>query len=180
MYFKDNSLVPTKERYQDRGFDFNKENIISKLKSREIYPNLFMIFTVLNFYAGIKPLTGFGSYVYLNLMKDTWLKTFSEIGYTDEVDHINNLDIDSVITVQLFFKKEDDEFVGLSAHDLFFEGGIKQDYLKKVTSMNFQQLFSLAMPDVYSYFANKYIPKNEHLKIEISPNDLAEKVFDWL
>lgn len=180
LYFEDNKLVPSKERYKDLGFEFNKENIISKLKSREIYPNLFIIFTVLNFYAGIKPLTGFGSYVYLNLMKDIWLKTFNEIGYPDEVDHLNNLDIDSVISVQFFFKKIGDQFIGQSAHDLFADGGIKLEYLKKAVQMNFQQIFSIAMPGVYGYFCNNYIPEEEHLKMEITPNDLAAQVFDWL
>ena len=178
MWVKGNQLVPSDERYKDLSVNLDKKSIIELLEKGEIYPSLFLIFSVLNFYSGIKPLVGYGSVIYLNFMKNAWLKTLEDTEFENEIPKIEQIDTNGMIAcAPIFFKRIDGKIKTLYAEDIIYEGGISADYLEKSLNMKYGDLLSIAVADLYFYIAAKYIPKSEHLKPTINFNDLAEITF---
>ncbi|XOU94423.1 MAG: hypothetical protein ACNFW9_06370 [Candidatus Kerfeldbacteria bacterium] len=181
MYIKGNNLVPADVRFKNNIIPLTKDAIIGALKKREIYPSLFMIFGVLNFYAGIKPLVGYGSLLYLDLIKKGWLKTLEEFKMDEEIKLMEQVKTDGFTAgLAIFFKQFENKTRALYANDIFYENGIKEDYLKRVFEMSFGEVLSIGAADVYDYYSQKYIPKDKRIKAEINFDDLAEITLPWL
>lgn len=181
LYLKDNSLVPTDERFKDLAVSLDRPTIIKLLKNREIYPSLFMIFGVLNFYAGVNPLSGYGSITYLHLMKEAWLKTLSKFNLTEEYKLLETVEAKSLVAgLALFFKRKDGKLKTLYANDIFYDGGISAQYLQTVFKMDFADFLSVSAVDMYDYLSQKYIPPEEKMHLNINSDDLAEIRFNWL
>lgn len=181
MYVKGNMLVPDDERFKHLAIELNPDTIIELMQKREIYPSLFMIFSVLNFYAGIKPLTGYGSTVYLELFRQAWLKTLETSEFPEENELIKQVDATGFIGgIAIFFGKRDGRIKTLQATDIMAQGGITKDYLQKIFNMKFNELLSVASADLYDYFSSKYIPKEVKIKKQINFDDLANITFDCL
>jgi len=181
MYVQDGQLVPVNPRFTCLSVALEKNTIIDLLKGREIYPSLFMIFGVLNFYAGVKPLTGYGSTVYLELIRQAWLKSLKDTEFKEDSEAIKSVDATGFIGgIPIFFGREEDKIKTLFAADLFYQGGAKEDYLKKIFNMKFNELVSVAAPDLYDYFSQKYITEEKKIKKQINLDDLANITFDYL
>lgn len=182
LYAAGEKLVPQDQRFKELAVPLEKEAIIELLKKREIYPSLFMIFGVLNFYAGIKPLVGYGSVIYLDLMKQAWKKTLKNFNLTDEVKLIEKVQTDGLVAgLTVFFKRIDNHRLKtLFAHDIFFDGGVSEEYIRTVLDMEYEKFLEVASADLYDYIAKKYIPQEKRLKLNINFDDLAALEFDWL
>jgi len=184
MYVDGDKLVPADDRFKDQAVPLNPETIINLLQKKEIYPNLFLIFTALNFYCGIKPLAGYGSIVYLDLLKKAWLKTLADSDFKAEKELVDSVATDGFIAgFSLFFERLPKSLRALYASDIFFNGGVSEESLRKVFSMKFRDLASVAIPDMYAYASSRYsnyIPEAKRMKVTISQNDLAEEVFSWV
>ncbi len=181
MYVEGDKLVPADKRFQDYSIPLNKDAIIDLLKKREIYPSLFIIFGVMNFYAGVKPLVGYGSLLYLHLMKQAWIKTLGEFNLKNEVRLVEQVSTDGFTAgLAIFFKKFNDKLRALYAYDIFYEDGISEEYLKMIFNMPFGEILSVGAADVYDYYSQKYIPKKERIKPKINFDDLSQLVFNWL
>jgi len=182
LYVEGEKLTPVDKRFKELAVPLEKEAIIALLKKREIYPSLFMIFGVLNFYAGIKPLVGYGSVVYLYLMKQAWIKTLKSFNLAAEIKLIEKVQTDGLVAgLVVFFKRIDNhKLKTLFANDIFFDGGISEEYLKKILDMKYGQFLEVAAADLYGYIAQKYIPQDEKLKLKINFDDLASTQFNWL
>ncbi|MFA5926119.1 MAG: hypothetical protein WC831_04245 [Parcubacteria group bacterium] len=103
LYLSGNKLVPTDERFKDLPVTLEKEEILELLRKKEIYPSLFMIFMVLNYYSGVKPLVGYGSVKYLHLMKQAWKKTLLEFGDKKEVELLELVQTDGLVAGMPFY-----------------------------------------------------------------------------
>ena len=183
MYIDGNQLVPTDKRFKDQAVSLDKDTLVDLLKKKEIYPSLFLIFAVINYYSGVKPLVGFGSLVYLDLMKQVWLKTLAESDYQSEVESLKLVDTDGLVAgAAIYFKRlENGKLKTLFANDIYAEGGFGQEYLNKIFDMKFGDLVSfMVVANMYAYFSANYIPVKEHLKITIGFDEMAEEVFSWL
>jgi len=181
MFIKDNKLVPHDERFKDLAIPFKKEIIINLLKKREIYPNLFLIFSVIHFYAGVRPLSGYGSLTYLDLIKKKWLETLNESGLKDEAQLMKTVRTDSFVAgLPIFFKRIEGQLKTLYAPDIFYDGGVRREYLEKVINIPFKDLLVIASVDIYAYYSQKYIPESVKIKPKITMDDLVELYFDWL
>ena len=181
MYVHGNMLVPTDPRFSHLAVPLEREAIITLLRQREIYPSLFLIFSVLNFWAGVKPLAGFGSVVYLNLFKQAWLKSLKDSLYVNEMPLVENVMIDNIVCgLPIFFKRIEGKPRTLYGYDLIYDGGASKEYLQHIFAMEFKNLLSIAIPDMYNYYSLKYIPPSRRLKPTIALDDLAEHVFDWV
>jgi hypothetical protein len=181
MYIEGDKLVPTDKRFKNHSIALNKEVIIKALKKREIYPNLFTIFGVLNFYFGTKPTCGYGGLNYLDLMKQAWKKTLLESDMKKELALVEQVQITGLTAgLAIFFKKFDKDIKTLYAYDIFYEDGMSEEYFKKIFSMPYGDILSVGAADVYDYFSQKYIPKKEHIKPTINFDDLARSVFKWV
>lgn len=181
MYLSGTELIPHDPRFSTQKIELNRENIIELLKKREIYPSLFLIFSYLNFYAGIRPLTGFGSAIYLERFKEAWIKTLQNSSFQEEIPLIEDISVSGLVAgVVLFFERSSKKLNTLYAHDILYNGGMKEDYLKKILQMPFNQLFSVGLADMYNYFSSKYIPSDEKIIKQINFDDLASITFDWI
>jgi len=181
VWVQGNKLVPEDPRFASLAIPLEKQPVIELLKSREIYPSLFMIFSVLNFYAGIRPLTGFGSAVYLHLIKDAWLETLRNAGMKDEAELVNDVETNGLIAgLVLTYQRTMEKIQTLYAHDIFANGGMSREYLKRILDLKYRDVFSVGIADMYDYFRQKYIPKNEWIEKKITFDDLATLVFDWI
>jgi len=181
LYLEGDSLVPTDERFKDLAVPLERKAVIELLKAREIYPSLFMIFGVLNYYAGVKPLSGYGSITYLHLMKQAWLKTLSKFNMNEESKLLETVEAKSLVAgLALFFKKKDGKLKTLYASDIIYDGGISAEYLRTAFDMNFSDFLSVSTVDMYDYLSQKYIPAEEKMTLNINSDDLAEIRFDWL
>lgn len=181
LYVDGNMLVPKDERYKHLSVKLEKNEIIDLLKKKEIYPSLFTIFGVLNFYAGVKPLVGYGSVIYLHLMKSAWQKTLNEMKMDKELELLNTVQTNGLVAgLSVVFKRFDDKVKALYAYDIIYDGGLTQDYIKKIFNMPFSDFLSVAAVDLYDYTAQKYIPNDVKIVPKISSNDFAELNFKWL
>lgn len=181
MYLKGNYLVPHDQRFNHLAVELNQKTIIDMLESGEIFPSLFLIFSVLNFYCGVRPLVGFGSVQYLHLIKEAWVKTLSEIRDNDEAARVKTLYTSAFVAgLAIFFKREVGELRTQFAHDLMFNGGISEDYLNKVFDMQVHDVLSVGVADMYDYYKTKYIPESERISARINFDDLAEFNFAWV
>lgn len=181
MYIEGDKLVPTDERFKHLTVPLERDSIIELLKKKEIFPGLFLIFSVLNFYAGIKPLVGYGSLIYLDFMKQAWLKTLADSDFKDEATDLQMVSTDGFVAgLATFFKRIEGKAQTLFAHDIFYEGGITKKYLEKLFEISFKDLFSVAVVDMHDYYAAKYIPPSEKIKPKVNFDDLANIIFDWI
>lgn len=181
MYLVGDKLVPADPNFKHLEVKLEKEEIIDLLQRGEIYPSLFIIFGVLNFYFGIKPLVGQGSLVYLNLIRDGWLKILANSKYAQEVQNMASYEIDCLIAgVSLFFGKEGQSLETLYAFDIIYNGGVTADYLNKIFNMKFRDLLSISVPGIYDYISQKYVPENEKIKPTVTSNMLAGGIINWL
>lgn len=62
------------------------ERVIAGLRSKAIYPGLFLVYGVLIFYCGIKPLTGGRSTGEIMSMKEQWIKLHAPLGTPTDKD----------------------------------------------------------------------------------------------
>ena len=181
MYLKGDKLEPADQRFKSLAVPLERKTIVELLEKREIYPSLFMIFGVLNFYAGIKPLVGYGSVTYLYLMKQAWAKTLKEFSLDDEIRLVENVQTDGLVAgLAVFFKRIHRQLKTLYAYDIFFDGGMSESYIKTVLDMKYGGFLEAASVDLYDYIAKKYIPPPDRLKLNINFNDLAATQFNWL
>lgn len=164
MWVQGNSLVPADPRFKSYAVDLTPESITAALRAGEIVPSLFTIFSVLIFYAGIKPLVGYGSLVYLDKMKKAWIDVHSQLGNPDEAALVRTINTgDFIAGLPLLYSNENKTMRRLYAYDIIFRGGITNDHLQKVLSMKYSDILRTAIPDLYRYYSQKYIPKKEHL-----------------
>lgn len=181
MFIEDGFLVPQDDRFKHLKVPLEKNAILDLLEKREIYPSLFTIFGVLNFYMGTQPLTGFGSAVYLELMKQAWIKTLDESEMKQESELIEGIKINGLVAgLVLVFSRRKEIIKAQYAHDIIFQGGLNQDYLERVFNMKFKDILRVGVPDMYDYFSSKYIPPEEKINKKISFDDLSNIVFDWI
>lgn len=181
MYLVGDMLVPADPNFKHLEVKLEKEEIIDLLQRGEIYPSLFIIFGVLNFYFGIKPLVGQGSLVYLNLIREGWLKMLVNSSYAQEVQNINSYKIDNLVAgVALFFEREEERLKTLYAFDIIYNGGVTSEYLDKIFNTKFSDLLSISVPGIYDYISQKYIPEDEKVKPVITSDILAGEIINWL
>ncbi|MEK7523772.1 MAG: hypothetical protein AAB588_01950 [Patescibacteria group bacterium] len=181
MYIQGNRLVPDDVRFADLAVSIDRDTIIHMLEKREIYPSLFMIFSVLNFYAGVKPLVGYGSLTYLAFMKDAWMATLDVVGNTAERELASAVETDGFVAgLALFFKKVGEKIQTLYAYDCVCDGGVTQRYLEKISANPFGDILSVSAPDLYAYYSQKYVPKKEKIKVSITTDEAASVLLPWL
>lgn len=180
MYLEGNLLVPQDERYKHLAVPMEKKAIIEMLKSREISPSLFTIFSFISFYVGLKPLTGFGSAVYLEMMKQAWVKTLTEHQMSEELELVKMVKTDGMVTLMVCFKRITGRVRAAYAHELIEQGGFTKDYLDKLLSTKFADALRAGVPDMYDYFSNKYIPAEVKIKQTVTLDDVSNLVFGWV
>jgi hypothetical protein len=149
------------------------ETLSNKLQNFEIIPGMFVIFGLIVFWFGARPLVGHGSSTYLTRMKEAWLKVLSD---SEEANRIKSINTKGLIASPVVtFTKENGVFKNKFAFDVIMDGGMTKDYLDHLLSMKFKDLLKPALLDVYSY-----VPVSERIDLGLKPSDLIDNEFDWL
>ena len=101
--------------------------------------------------------------------------------YENEIENILSYKIDKLIAgLTLFFEKDKNKLKSLYAYDIFFKGGIKENYLKEILNTKFKNLLSVSIVEIYDYISQKYIPDSVRIKTKINSSDLAGLIFNNL
>lgn len=179
MYLQDGFLVPQEESLAGHRIPLERAVIIDLLRKREIYPNLFLIYSTLHFYAGIKPLTGYASMICITMLKGNWVKNLKNTRLAQEAELVEGMETSSgfVGGLPFFFKRVDGTVKTLFAADLFIDGGVHADYLRDVFEMRYGDFVSVGVPDMYDYYTQEYIPAEVQIKPTITFDEMAELVF---
>jgi hypothetical protein len=182
MYIKDGFLVPQRDDMADIKIPLNAETIIDLLKRRVIYPNVFLIYSTLHFYAGIKPLTGYASMVCITNLKGKWMHNLQNTTLAEEIKLIENVSTNTgfVGGLPFFFKRMNGSVKTLYAADLMFEGGATKEYLTDLFELPYQDFLSVGIPDMYPYYSQEYIPASEKITTTLGFDQMAEFVFGKL
>ncbi|MCL5666920.1 MAG: hypothetical protein M1383_04075 [Patescibacteria group bacterium] len=181
MFLQGDVLVPQHEKYKHIKVPLEKDALIDLLQKRKIYPGLFLIFSVLCFYSGVRPLTGFGSTVYLALLKEGWLKSLQGTRFRNEIDLVKMVDVTGLVAgLAIFFKRLNNGIKALYAHDIFCGNPLTKEHLETVFNMKYADLLSIGAADMYDYFSSKYIPPEVKIDKTIDFNDIASVTFDYL
>ncbi len=181
LYLENGYLVPQHPQFKNNKIKLEPQTIIELLNKKEIYPSLFTIFSVLNFYTGVKPLTGFGSAVYLSLFKEAWQKTLKNSDFENELTALNEIDTAGLVAgLAIFFRRYEGQLKALYAHDIFCDGPLTAEHLNKVFDMKYADVLAVGTADMYDYFSSKYVPAQEKIKKTVTFNDLAKISFDWV
>lgn len=180
MYIAGDKLVPDDERFRDLAVPLDRDTLAELLRSKEIYPSLFLIFAVLHFFSGAKPLVGHGSLMYLALMKERWLKVLKGSRFEDEQRDIEGVGMSGLVAgLPIFFKRTSGQFRTLYGYDIVYEGGVKEEYLRRLFDMKLKDLMTVSVADMYPYCSSKYIPEEKRLHARVTTDELASLVFDW-
>jgi hypothetical protein len=175
MYASGDELVPADDEFKHLRVKLDKLEIRQLLETGEICPSLFVIFGLLNFYFGVRPLLGQGSIMHLNLLRDIWLRMLVASDFDAEIQNIQSIGMDRMIAgVTLFFKRTGEDFKAQYAFDIIYDGGIKVEELKKIFNLKFCDLLAVSVPGIYDYVAQKYIPEKEKIKPTITADMLGE------
>lgn len=146
------------------------------MRSGTIVPGLFLIYGYLCFWAGLKPLTGYGSSAYMTRMKEAWLRTLAVYG-AEERDRISEVDTKSLIGGSIgTYARQQDVLVPQYAFEVMAQGGMDRTYLEHLFAMRFNELLRPALVEVY----RSYVPQAEQQKLSIQSADLMGDAFNWL
>lgn len=154
-----------------------KEDVIPLIKKNEIVPSLFVVFSYMTFWCGLKPLVGYGSCNYLTKMKETWLKTLKNTD-VEEYERMLVLDTKSLIggEIATYGRNEKHELIDLYTFDIIEKGGLTKQYLEKLFSMRFRDLLMPALLEIYK----SYVPIEERQELDLKSEDLVGNLFDWV
>lgn len=174
LYLKNNYLESEDKLYK---IELEQDKIKYLLKNNEIIPNLFLIFSYLVFWCGIKPLVGYGSGNYLTKMKEVWMEIFQE---SDKEEYLRTKGINtkSLVGGQIvtYNRNEKNEIYSQFAFDVIYNGGLDKKYLKNLFSMQYRALLKPALMEIYE----SYVPLDERIDLQLKTSDMMGKEFNWI
>ncbi len=177
LYYKEGFLVPINDKHSNIKIELIPEKIIDALKKEIIYPGLFLIFGILTFYAGVKPLTGYGSMNYLFNMQKKWIKLLENNGFKEESVEIKNFSIKGFIGGPIItYKRYNDNLSEQYFFDIVFDKGLTKFYIDNIGKLKFKELLKPALIDIY----NSYTPLKKRKKLKISVQDFTKESFNWI
>lgn len=153
MYLEDGYLVPQYQEFTNFKIKWNKEIILENLKSGVITPSVFISKAILVLWSGINIWSGFASSIYVNQMKQIWIKIFQKYGYITEAKLLSNLG-DGFLSAG-FNLLLDQNQQPISAYDLIFNGGISQKILRDLENLKTDDILNTNSKMFEDYWKNK-------------------------
>ena len=152
MKVMDGFLVPDREDLQQYKIPWNQESVIEAMVQKKIMPSVFTCMSVLVFWTGINPITGFASFKYLYQMKEKWLKILSKYNYWLELELLQNIPKPFLLAGFNLIMKENR---AVSALDLAFINGINQTLIKELLETKTDLILELNSEIFEDYWKNK-------------------------
>lgn len=157
--------------------ELNADSILEALEQGRIYPTMFLVYGIANFYCGIRPLVGYGSMNYQTAMKASWRKALEQI-QPEDIEALDTIDTRGFIggPKVTFAWNEQDGFINSFALDIIARGGLTRDYLEHLRAMPFSAVLQPALIDIY----DSYVRPEHKQEITVSSNDLMGDPFEWV
>ncbi len=171
-----NALVSDSDKSNIR-IALTLKSITAALQTGHIYPSMFLVYGIANFYCGVRPLVGYGSMNYQTAMKASWLRTLADIA-PEEVALVETVPTDGFIggPKVTFGWSADHGYYDLFALDSIANGGLSRSYLEALKQMPFADILRPALPDIY----DSYVRPERKQPITVTGADFMGESFDWL
>jgi len=154
----------------DLTIDWNLDSITDALRKRKILPGMFLKFSLILFYAGIKPFAGYGSANYLAILQKDMIE-FLKDDYPDEISNIKTLVVNNVTSVPILLRRgKNGKIENFFALDIMLSGGLTENYFKKINSVPLKFFMASNLNTLYDYGFNLY-GKGEKENIVATPED---------
>ncbi len=176
LELKDNYLVGNNGNYR---IEFTPEAISEKLLEKKLLPCMLLKFSLIMLYMGMKPLAGY-SIEYLTRMKQGMIEIL-EKDFPEEAELAKQVPIDNMNIISVCQGRDKNgNLKELYAFDIFYQGGFKEEYLRKLDSFQFKEYMIPPMLFAYNYGLNKYGKDERKKEFPITEEYLkktAEKIF---
>lgn len=149
------------------------EEVLENLSKKTILPGIFLKFSVSTFYLGIKPLGGISSLNYLSNLKTRWLESMPN-KFKRETKLIGAVNTDTLVAIPIAYYLENSKVKNLYAFDAIYRGGIKKDYLKKLSEE--LSIADLTKPLIVSYNHFRTFLPGRNKKIDFDENLLYQPI----
>lgn len=155
----------------------DKEKIINLIKKEELIPNLFVIFSYITYWCGLRPLVGHGSCNYLTKMKEAWLEILNQTD-KQEYDRLIDVDTKGLIGGEIVTYKRNtkNEIEVQYAFDVISNGGLTKEYLDSLLTMKYKDLLKPALLEIYE----SYVPAGERANLGLKSMDMMGEEFNWI
>ncbi|MBX4191286.1 MAG: hypothetical protein KW804_00610 [Candidatus Doudnabacteria bacterium] len=156
---------------------WQEDEIIKQLEQRKLLPCMLLKFSLLIFYMGLRPLTGYGSANYISIMQRDVIEFLNN--KSDESSRISRIKVNNLTTVPVVVKKENNAIKNYYAFDVMCDEGLNEDYLKNINQVPLKYFLASRLNDLYNYAYPLY-GKGEKTNIVVQPEDyydLLSEVF---
>lgn len=147
---------------------WNKESIIEALKKRQIFPGMFMKYSLLVLYAGMKPFAGYASSNSIAQMQHD-LSEFLANDFPEDCKLMKQLVVNNLTSIPVLLKRTPEGTIeNYWAFDIMKDGGLSEQYFQKLNSVPIKYFMVPNLPTMYDYGFNLY-GKGEKADPKIDP-----------
>ncbi len=152
--------------------EWKKESLISALKDRKILPNMLLKFSLIIFYMGMRPQTGYGSANYVSIMKQNIIDYLGG-DFSDELSRIENMKVNNLTTIPVVLRRNNNNIENYFAFDVMKDGGLNKEYFDKINKLPLKYFLAPALNAIYDYAFHLY-GKGNHTEVQLSSDDYSE------
>ncbi|MCA9375755.1 MAG: hypothetical protein KC925_01700 [Candidatus Doudnabacteria bacterium] len=159
--------------------ELTTDSVLAALREGRVYPTMFLVYGIANFFCGVRPLVGYGSMNYQTAMRESWVCALRELGENEEAQLVGRVPTNGFIggpLVSFGYDSDSDTLKELYALDLIERGGLSADYLQHLRAMPFNLLLQPALPDIY----DSYVRPEHKKEITVTAADLLGDAFGWV
>lgn len=150
--------------------DWDLKSLSAALYKKQILPGMFLKFSLILFYMGLKPFAGYGSGNYLTILQNDMIN-FLKNEYQDEVENIKSIAVNNITSVPILLRRNNNDKVeNFFAFDIMLSGGLSENYFEKINSVPLKYFMAPNLNAIYDYCFNLY-GKGERSNIIATPED---------
>lgn len=150
--------------------NWDLESIAQALREKKLLPGMLLKFSLILFYMGMKPFAGYGSANYLGTLQKDMIE-FLKTDFPEESERIKSLQVNNLTSVPVLLKRgKEGNIENYFAFDIMFNGGLTQEYFKKINSVPLKFFMTPNLNTMYEYAFNLY-GKGEKSLIVVDASD---------
>lgn len=154
--------------YRTCVFPMTPEGLTEGLRSKKMFPAMFLCYLVVSLYYGMKCLGGFSQVNDLTYTKDAWSNFLREIGRADEADAIAPIqtkELGGDGMVLAYLKTDSGDLVPATGIDLLLEDADMpfSRYVDLAKAIRFKEIMAPMVPEIYKVLFTSEERKPEYL-----------------
>jgi hypothetical protein len=135
---------------------WNKNNIITALRNRQILPGMFLKYSTTIFYAGLKPFAGYASANSVATMQAD-LSQFLAPYFPEDVQYMKSLVVNNLTSVPVLLHRNSEKVIeNYYAFDVMMHDGLSKKYFERINSVPIKYFMVPNLPAMYDYSFNLY------------------------